>query len=121
VYTVWRESGLIYVGMSGRGAQAEDFVASIAPDGTDKAKERRAADSIVEAPRGQGSSADQPSESRPRAIQQTQAKVHQLFIFSTGGQMGVAVISCHQASSDTQISVGGRKCSRRLWYVHLAE
>jgi hypothetical protein len=27
VYTIWRESQLVYVGMSGRGAQREDFVA----------------------------------------------------------------------------------------------
>ena len=27
VYTVWREDAFIYVGMSGRGAQREDFVA----------------------------------------------------------------------------------------------
>lgn len=35
VYTVWRREELIYVGMSGRGAQAEDFVAS--PDHPEKA------------------------------------------------------------------------------------
>ena len=28
VYTIWRAGDFIYVGMSGRGAQREDFVAS---------------------------------------------------------------------------------------------
>jgi hypothetical protein len=35
VYTVWRGAELIYAGMSGRGAQSEDFVAR--PDQQDKA------------------------------------------------------------------------------------
>jgi hypothetical protein len=35
VYTVWRRAELIYAGMSGRGAQSEDFVAR--PDQQDKA------------------------------------------------------------------------------------
>lgn len=35
VYTVWRNAELIYAGMSGRGAQSEDFVAR--PDQPDKA------------------------------------------------------------------------------------
>jgi hypothetical protein len=35
VYTVWRRDEFIYVGMSGRGAQSEDFVAS--PDRPGKA------------------------------------------------------------------------------------
>jgi hypothetical protein len=35
VYTVWRQDEFIYVGMSGRGAQSEDFVAS--PDRPGKA------------------------------------------------------------------------------------
>jgi hypothetical protein len=36
VYTVWRAGEFIYVGMSGRGAQREDFVAS--PDQVSRAK-----------------------------------------------------------------------------------
>ena len=35
VYTVWQAAELIYAGMSGRGAQAEDFVSL--PDRPDKA------------------------------------------------------------------------------------
>jgi hypothetical protein len=38
VYTIWRADQLLYVGMSGRGAQAEDLVALPGHDGTDKAK-----------------------------------------------------------------------------------
>ncbi len=38
VYTVWREDQLMYVGMSGRGAQAEDFVAPPGQNGKNKAK-----------------------------------------------------------------------------------
>jgi hypothetical protein len=38
VYTVWREDELLYVGMSGRGAQAEDLVALPGNDIADKAK-----------------------------------------------------------------------------------
>lgn len=36
VYTVWRRDDLIYVGMSGRGAQQEDFVAGPDPEGKAK-------------------------------------------------------------------------------------
>jgi hypothetical protein len=32
VYTVWRHEEFIYAGMSGRGANAEDFVASQGPE-----------------------------------------------------------------------------------------
>lgn len=38
VYTIWRGDDLIYAGMSGRGAQAEDFVARPGPDGSGKGK-----------------------------------------------------------------------------------
>ena len=38
VYTIWREDELLYVGMSGQGAQAEDLVAVPGPDDTTKAK-----------------------------------------------------------------------------------
>ena len=38
VYAIWRGDQLLYVGMSGRGAQAEDLVALPGPDDTAKAK-----------------------------------------------------------------------------------
>jgi hypothetical protein len=38
VYTIWRGHVLIYVGMSGRGAQAEDLVTRPGRDGKDKAR-----------------------------------------------------------------------------------
>ncbi len=38
VYTIWHADKLLYVGMSGRGAQAEDLVALPGHDRTDKAK-----------------------------------------------------------------------------------
>jgi hypothetical protein len=36
VYTIWRNDEFLYVGMSGRGAQAEDFVAIPGADGKPK-------------------------------------------------------------------------------------
>jgi len=38
VYTVWRQDEFIYVGMSGRGAQREDFVAHPGQPGREQAK-----------------------------------------------------------------------------------
>src|ERR1700722_17501564 len=38
VYTIWRDGEFIYVGMSGRGSQLEDFVAHTGPQGREKAK-----------------------------------------------------------------------------------
>jgi hypothetical protein len=38
VYTIWRGGEFIYVGMSGLGAQLEDFVAHPRPEGREKAK-----------------------------------------------------------------------------------
>src|SRR5262249_26852673 len=37
-YTIWREDRLLYAGMSGRGARAEDFVTILDNDRRDKAK-----------------------------------------------------------------------------------
>jgi hypothetical protein len=36
VYTIWRQQEFIYVGMSGRGAKAEDFVAARGQEGQAK-------------------------------------------------------------------------------------
>ena len=38
MYTIWRGDEFIYAGMSGRGAQLEDFVADPGPSGREKAK-----------------------------------------------------------------------------------